>query len=1817
MNHQNKKPKIVLDKLPTAFSPEKVFSMQDVEAYCSSNKPLSKDNKGNPTTECDRGYRDTPDKQNRDGRKSTPTSAEICAKRVLRRARRTNKQTQLREIFMSPKDQDDFEDVFVKKKRGPGRPSKKQQLSTKTLLKKRSQRRRVPTEEVCDETENDIAQSCRGHTCPTCKDVFSSINEMQAHIKTCLHGNYSLQRKTVTSGSVKRSKVYSPLKGKRTSELNDSELAKHIEEEERLEIEAEKRKDAELAKQIQQSESQESVSSEECVCLICNKDLSYMTTERKSQHVNRCIDLSISGGNGFPTPKGLETVKTSKKESAVLMTSSSEQVTCQICEKDLTHMSEQRRAVHINSCIDGSSSRQTSTTDRPRGKPPGRKSLFEIISERGVESSTGPSDGCPICGKNIHSMKVPQVHIKKCAMKNNVSTIKVMEMIRQQKQAVSSVVPGDTSVSTKPSSETSNPIEQNTKTKKSRKIKPPTSVQDEQMALARAMSLSLSKQEQEYGKRRRGRRGAKNKLTTVPPLLLKSQEEIKRGLAEKVSSILTQSEFENFEAACTPPMKRSRLHRKCRESQDRGQLWKLTGENDPESNAAEGFYVHDLREVISPVKKKRSTRRTPVKRKADTDEDFSTQAFGRTVQMLADLAEEGECITSPSKTQTPIQVADKTSQVYSHYQQQLVNDMSAMVNCKDYSDVVIHVDGAQTIHSHAFMLGSRCQALAQMLTEAKGHHSKGKIHIQWPDVSFDDAMCVLKFIYSAKIDIPVHCLGSILQLAERFEIYDLQKRCHEILDEKSNIHGWGHSNDEVNTTETENEKREDKEFVEKDVDDLLNSLWGGENSSREPSASSSDHDEDSEQFKKELDNVYEYMSTQRAATQRSRSKKSNAKTTKFKGRSPQGHNTEMNSRKKNSSTKRKYNRKRQSARIKSHSSNSMKDADRDRDCDSEGMIRCKRLSKSAHLDHQSVRNTRHNSGLFETPISTRSKSVDTDTIVTPELFGDDDDDDSTPHIKSSTKQDEFSVTPEVLSTRTRIARKRKKGRSPRKVSSPSTKSKSSLSSQQETLPSAALSSKQQVSPKFKRTCKQRLKLHEQDINQAEFSDSSKENMSKFSPSSPDDVEMEDVEKEDKIVISSGSDDEMTESKEAARSGSPIFGASSKTESKEAAGSKSPIFGASLSSQSLSSQRYASKTLTPERKSHSVSLSPSLSPKFGPLQHLLKTPILILEDCFMSSSQKSIQACTTVDVKGHTAKSDVTHSKSYETSHRDDDGDVNGSHGNNSEDGFEKRTDEDSSGSNDGMEKVELNIDGGDDSGKEITKEGNHGNNDYDVREETKRGNGGDGIGKIERGDIDDSIEEIRDDEDMIVEDRGSSQGDIKIKTADVLEENGEDSKTADGLEENDEDSKTADVLEENGEDSITEDVLEENGEDSKTADGLEENDEDSKTEDILVLEDSHENSTSEDILEENDGNSKTEDILEESQEVKKADDILDDSTMDFLDDGGFNVDMCIMNDTLQQDDGPSDDIEEVVAINEANTTGPLVQDECLGGSFITDGLDDSLIWTNPNDILDVERKDDQPLQSQYSTPKAPSFTEPGVVVTPDVSSETPEGPITPMPDYGDMTTPILKGELNKFGVRAMPRKKAVTILKTIYDYTHQGKSKEQTDTAASMSTDREIGASISTTDEANNGKDEPSNQGVTVESDASTERVNTTDDSDSESGDDFGESILMEEGADSDGDDDRDLTASQQAAEEDKATLVKKYIKDNVTWYKKILMYEPFDLTVLSSELKSAGITCSQAKLMDILDEQCITFRIQQGNKGRQKKSKSRKKKRHNIEDEI
>ncbi|KFO71217.1 Structure-specific endonuclease subunit SLX4, partial [Cuculus canorus] len=221
------------------------------------------------------------------------------------------------------------------------------------------------------------------------------------------------------------------------------------------------------------------------------------------------------------------------------------------------------------------------------------------------------------------------------------------------------------------------------------------------------------------------------------------------------------------------------------------------------------------------------------------------------------------------------------------------------------------------------------------------------------------------------------------------------------------------------------------------------------------------------------------------------------------------------------------------------------------------------------------------------------------------------------------------------------------------------------------------------------------------------------------------------------------------------------------------------------------------------------------------------------------------------------------------------------------------------------------------------------------------------------------------------------------------------------------------------------------------------------------------------------------------------------------------------------------------------------------------------------------------------------------------NNEPPSTPGTPMPAYSIMETPELKKELRRFGVRALPKRQMVLMLKEIFQYTHRDVDSDFEDEfPASQRPLQKSLAECSRQPKADQGargkRSSRADDGEEQELSASQESaVSSLDGSDIS----FGSQSFMNgfEACDfASEEEEEEIPASQAAArEEDKQEAIRCYIRSNTALYNRILFYEPLELAELHAELKQNGIKISQAKLLDFLDAHCITFTTARARKER------------------
>ncbi|VFV20840.1 Hypothetical predicted protein [Lynx pardinus] len=221
----------------------------------------------------------------------------------------------------------------------------------------------------------------------------------------------------------------------------------------------------------------------------------------------------------------------------------------------------------------------------------------------------------------------------------------------------------------------------------------------------------------------------------------------------------------------------------------------------------------------------------------------------------------------------------------------------------------------------------------------------------------------------------------------------------------------------------------------------------------------------------------------------------------------------------------------------------------------------------------------------------------------------------------------------------------------------------------------------------------------------------------------------------------------------------------------------------------------------------------------------------------------------------------------------------------------------------------------------------------------------------------------------------------------------------------------------------------------------------------------------------------------------------------------------------------------------------------------------------------------------------------------------PKVPITPMPRYSIMETPVLKKELDRFGVRPLPKRQMVLKLKEIFQYTHQTLESDSENESQSSRVLLEAPHSQTQASKTSKGsshqenppggslppmsREEPPGPDGDVQLPASQESVassvDSSDGSFNSQSSSFEFGVALESAGDEEGQEEisASQTAAQAAATEE---AVRRYIRSRPALYRKVLLYQPFELAELQAELKQHGIRMALGKLLDFLDAHCITF---------------------------
>uniref|UniRef100_A0A8C0DFC5 Structure-specific endonuclease subunit SLX4 n=1 Tax=Balaenoptera musculus TaxID=9771 RepID=A0A8C0DFC5_BALMU len=564
---------------------------------------------------------------------------------------------------------------------------------------------------------------------------------------------------------------------------------------------------------------------------------------------------------------------------------------CQICQKNLSAMTVTRREQHVNRCLDE--------------------------AEKALRPSVPQIPECPICGKPFLTPKSRISHLKQCAVKMEIGPQLLLQAVRLQtaqpeggSQEVGTEL-GDHAGGLKRKGATAKKEPQ-----KRRKVAKPEAPSEDLLV---AMALSRSEMEQEAvpaalrlgnafsGRTRPGaeKKSRKKKAPVTPPqLLVQDAETTGRQMEDRVAQLLA----EELELSGTPPLPASRIFKEELEKGRRGLrppggkqnfLWEgsaLTG-----AWALESFYTASL---VPPLVPQRPTEEPtlplelpekpepgvqtslavhgtrPVGHSPLSPAPSASQREHQALQDLLDLAGEGlsaspwPCSGGPAgmdllPSSLPLtgfvlpakeKCLERSGQA-SLALGLLVADFGAMVNNPHLSDIQFQMDGGEVLYAHKFVLYARCPLLMQHVSvEGFFAIEDGDMRTQrvlLSDVSAEAARMFLRYLYAADTALTPQLAPDLSSLAHRFGVTELVHLCEQV--------------PVLMDAEGGQQKEQEDEDCESRVEtfqELLRSVWRGEEEEAEALPKSEGREEDREKVNEaEMEEIYEFAATQRKLLQ--------------------------------------------------------------------------------------------------------------------------------------------------------------------------------------------------------------------------------------------------------------------------------------------------------------------------------------------------------------------------------------------------------------------------------------------------------------------------------------------------------------------------------------------------------------------------------------------------------------------------------------------------------------------------------------------------------------------------------------------------------------------------------------------------------------------------------------------------------------------------------------------------------------------------------------------------------------------------------------
>ncbi|KAF0037653.1 hypothetical protein F2P81_010527 [Scophthalmus maximus] len=521
---------------------------------------------------------------------------------------------------------------------------------------------------------------------------------------------------------------------------------------------------------------------------------------------------------------------------------------CQICHRDLSHMTPEGRTQHLNRCLDESEG----SAPPPPPPPPG-------VPE------------CPICGKKFKSQKSRSTHLKRCSSDMGVAPAVLLQVLQRQAEETQIVSTANTVHRQTGGTKRKGPSKPGLPARKKPRKK--TAPLDEDTMVALALSSSLLVQESAASHTSmtptlmwrpdaaKGRAKKKKGAAPRPPplLLVQDAQAALVRLQERVSALLLRNR------APSPPTP-TRCPSSLRGCSSAAPLWQKSTLLSGSSTHLSDFYTQELSEFITPWE-------TP--KEAEEQADPCVSGF---LPETAHTSSEDTQSRARGKTHQPGEDKERGSQ-RSAALTRLASDLSSMVNNPQLSDLQLQVDSGEVYFAHSFMVYARCPLLAEMVHESgigvQERDAPAAKRVLMSDVPGQAVFALLQYLYTARCTVPASLRPHVVELSSRFDLQELQRLC-ELHQEEAPTQG-----DEADATNQDgsvNDKT-DHAFME-----LLRSMWneddeedegtdtdGGHNDERgteedrqTDDAASGEREVCEEQVnEEELEEIYEFAATQR------------------------------------------------------------------------------------------------------------------------------------------------------------------------------------------------------------------------------------------------------------------------------------------------------------------------------------------------------------------------------------------------------------------------------------------------------------------------------------------------------------------------------------------------------------------------------------------------------------------------------------------------------------------------------------------------------------------------------------------------------------------------------------------------------------------------------------------------------------------------------------------------------------------------------------------------------------------------------------------